>query len=480
MSVHCSVGRELVICFCDCSRRQSETAKRDTKCDGGVVQPYKRFIDVMYRTVEDICKFLKEVPGAADGSRLLDQLKSSDYRLQSREEFFRRKQRALAGEEFKADMWNDTFGMQPNLHLALPRGWQQQIDAQRENAKEIAAGCGVDDLSATAGPFEACKDCLAELRDFRSECDTLTSFVIHFVVIHFVLGCRQWVPANMQQLMKPAAFPGAAIVYEYVVSAHSQIAINAAFAKRFYTAAELSGEPRSFRRILEIGDRAQYIASKMKECLPKRVALDEVLCSDSLLNVMDKQNRRVLCYSRRYLSALLKCLLSITFLAPSPVPMLLAVLLMAAPDGMVAATTGLKRVAVVAVLCLCCTRCPTPPTWRLSTTRWKYRAELLLRCNRWSFNSPIRAHQTKKQLSQVPLTELLHHSPETSGAAEHAAGREPSIQNDASALIEECDADAIDIWLDSLLEVSALGSFIHSLPSVHVRHVRHNTMLALV
>ena len=135
-------------------------------------------------------------------------------------------------------------------------------------------------------------------------------------------------PENMQQLMKPATFPGAAILYEYVVSAHSQVAINAAFAKRFYTAAELSGEPRSFRRILEIGDRAEYIASKMKECLPKRVAFDEVICSDSLLNVMDKQNRRVLCYSRRYVSALLKLLLSISFLAPSPVPVRVAVLLM--------------------------------------------------------------------------------------------------------------------------------------------------------
>ena len=160
-----------VFICCDCSRRQSETTKRDprrdSKCDGGVDQPYKRFIDVMYRTVEEIGKFLKEVPGAADGSRLLDQLKSSDYRLQSREEFFRRKQRALAGEDFKADMWNETFGMQPNLHVPLPRGWQQQIDAQRENAKELAAGCGVDDLTAAAGPFEACKDCLTELRDFK-------------------------------------------------------------------------------------------------------------------------------------------------------------------------------------------------------------------------------------------------------------------------------------------------------------------------
>ena len=60
----------------------------------------------------------------------------------------------------------------------------------------------------------------------------------------------------------------------------------------------------------------------------------------------------------------------------------------------------------------------------------------------------------------MPLAELLLHSPEISGAAaaeDGAVGRVPGIRNDASALIEDCDADAIDIWLDSLLEVSALG-----------------------
>lgn len=48
--------------------------------------------------------------------------------------------------------------------------------------------------------------------------------------------------------MKPIAFPGAAMVFEYQVSAHSLIVTNTAFAKRFHTAAELSAQPWGFRR----------------------------------------------------------------------------------------------------------------------------------------------------------------------------------------------------------------------------------------
>ena len=46
--------------------RPSESLKKE---QGG--QPYKRFLGIMQRTVKEVCRFLGEVPGAAEGAELV-------------------------------------------------------------------------------------------------------------------------------------------------------------------------------------------------------------------------------------------------------------------------------------------------------------------------------------------------------------------------------------------------------------------------
>ena len=68
---------------------------------------------------------------------MLDHLKSNSYRIQSREEFFCRKQRLLAGEVFDDAMWSETFGMAPGPHNALPPGWRDRMNSQKGAAVRV-------------------------------------------------------------------------------------------------------------------------------------------------------------------------------------------------------------------------------------------------------------------------------------------------------------------------------------------------------
>lgn len=163
------------------------------------------------------------------------------------------------------------------MYSALPPGWRDRLSNQKNNLAKIAAAFDVQDLDETAGPFEPYHSCRGELEDHTS-----------------------WVPQSMTLLMKPSAFPGASVLIEHQVSAHSSIEVNAAFSKRFYTAAELEAQPWGFRRIFEIGDRGEYLASSIKECLAKRTSIGEPINSDSVINVIDQNGKSVLCYMRRY------------------------------------------------------------------------------------------------------------------------------------------------------------------------------------
>merc|ERR1711865_336665 len=95
-----------------------QTRKRARPNPGSVTAvdseiPFKKFIGLMEKTLKDAALFVQRVPDAGVGTRIVDWLRQHTHRLQSREEFFSRKESSLTGEEsFPATMWHEWFGME--------------------------------------------------------------------------------------------------------------------------------------------------------------------------------------------------------------------------------------------------------------------------------------------------------------------------------------------------------------------------------
>ena len=232
----------------------------------------------MEKSLKDAANFVSRVPDAAVGTRILDFLKMHTHRLMSREEFFGRKERLLNGESFPSQMWQDWFGFDAQLDAGLPPGYRDRFQLQRQNMALVAAGLAIPDLTAYSGHFELHRDVAKELHQ------------------------RDWVPTTMHTLLDPDTFPGAAIVAEYQVSAHSLVVSNPAFSKRYFTSSELTNTPWGMKRIFDIPERGEYISSTIKECLSKRDPAKvgvEPLASHCITNIIDKQGSKILCYMRR-------------------------------------------------------------------------------------------------------------------------------------------------------------------------------------
>eukprot|EP00658_Telonema_sp_P-2_P053729 TRINITY_DN4236_c0_g1_i3.p1 TRINITY_DN4236_c0_g1~~TRINITY_DN4236_c0_g1_i3.p1 ORF type:complete len:412 (-),score=100.95 TRINITY_DN4236_c0_g1_i3:151-1386(-) len=247
-------------------------------------RPYEKFKTTIERAISEVYGFVAAVPDVASGSRILDFLKSHTMRRQCRHEFLQAADRLRNGNPLPADYFQDWFGMEPLLDVAFQPGISTSAIATsvKHHFSGIMHKLGVADASAFTGPFQPRKLFEAELAD------------------------RAWVPQSIRELITPTSFPGALVMVDYQVNAHSSYSVNQAFGEKFFTATEmmLPGGPPHFcwggRKVFHLEDLGHYIGDGVKECLALKKRPEDPLLWDGMIRTIDKHGSTCMCYMRRY------------------------------------------------------------------------------------------------------------------------------------------------------------------------------------
>eukprot|EP00656_Telonema_subtile_P017924 TRINITY_DN19665_c0_g2_i1.p1 TRINITY_DN19665_c0_g2~~TRINITY_DN19665_c0_g2_i1.p1 ORF type:complete len:437 (-),score=61.86 TRINITY_DN19665_c0_g2_i1:301-1611(-) len=246
-------------------------------------EPLKRFNNAIERTFSDVHGFVSSVPNLKGTTRIEDFLKSHSMRRQTRHEFLTRKAAFLQGVQFPPSMFIDCFGVVPSDDHALTSGYKERSHKILFSMTGIMKKMGIEDIEAFTGPFRPRSEFLSELRNTAA-----------------------WVPESIKQLLVPEAFPGAAMIVDYQVNAHSTYSVNPAFSKKFSTAHDImipGGAPNYAwgpRKLFALDDLAHYLGNGFKECLAMKHHPEDPMIYHGLTNMIDKHGSHVMTYLRRY------------------------------------------------------------------------------------------------------------------------------------------------------------------------------------